>query len=513
MPRVLCLFGTRPEIIKLSPVLEALAGRRDRIETIHVSSSQHQELLQPFARSFGVRIDHDLAVMKEDQSPADVASRVLAALDPLLEHEAPDLVIVQGDTTTAMSGALAANLRGIPVGHVEAGLRTGDLANPFPEEMNRRLVTRMAALHFAPTRENVRNLLSEGVPAHRIALTGNPVVDAVQAIRARSTPSPDLERLLAELPGRRLVVVTTHRRESFGAVMEENLRVLRRFVERHPDVGLAFPVHPNPRVREAAQRALGGVPRVHLIEPLGYADFVHLLGAAWLVVSDSGGVQEEAPSLGVPLLVLREKTERPEAIEAGVARLVGGRPERLEALLEELAGDDSWIRSVQEIPNPYGEGDSGERIADAIEAFLLDRALPSEAGSAVPEPRALADFVGEALAHVKEIPTEEAHRVLAAPNREGWHFVDVREPDEYADGHVPGARSSPRGFLEVRADLDHYKRDAWFEDRARKLILYCGGGHRSALAARTLREMGFSHVVSMAEGWTGWTERGYPVER
>jgi UDP-N-acetylglucosamine 2-epimerase (non-hydrolysing) len=513
MPRALCLFGTRPEIIKLAPVLEALGSRRGRIETIHVSSSQHQELLQPFARSFGVRIDHDLAVMKEDQSPADVASRVLAALDPLLEHEAPDLMIVQGDTTTAMSGALAATLRGIPVGHVEAGLRTGDLSNPFPEEMNRRLVSRMATLHFAPTRQNVRTLRSEGVPAHRIALTGNPVVDAVRAIRAHSAPSPDLERLLAELPGRRLVVVTTHRRESFGDLMEENLRVLRRFVERHPDVGLVFPVHPNPRVRAAAQRALGGAPRVHLIEPLGYADFIHLLGAAWLVVSDSGGVQEEAPTLGVPLLVLREKTERPEAIEAGVARLVGGRPERLEALLEELGGDERWIRSVREIPNPYGEGDSGERIADAIESFLLDGALRSEAGAAVVPTRSLADFVGEALAHVQEIPTEEAHRILAAPDREGWHFVDVREPDEYAEGHLPGARSSPRGFLEVRADLEHYKRDPWFEDRGRRLILYCGGGHRSALAARTLSEMGFTHVVSMAGGWTGWTERGYPVER
>lgn len=509
MKRVLVLFGTRPEIIKLAPVLHALDARRDRIESCHVASSQHVDLLHPFREAFGIRIDHDLAVMQEGQTPSDVASRVLAAFGPLLEERRPDLVLVQGDTTTAMAGALAAFSAGVPVGHVEAGLRSGDPSSPFPEEMNRRLISRLASIHFAPTAHNVRTLRSEGVPAASIELTGNPVVDALRATHGAKPPSEALERALAPTAGQRLLVLTTHRRESFGPVMEGNLRVLRGFVERHEDVSLVFPVHPNPRVREPTQAVLGDAARVHLLDPLGYADFLHLLSRAWLIVSDSGGVQEEAPTLGKALLVLRENTERPEAIEAGVARLVGGSPERLAALLEEQAEDDAWIRRVHEIDNPFGRGDAGERIAAAIERFFAE----PRATSATVRAARLADFVSAALAGVEEIPTDEAHRRLAAPGGEGWHFVDVREPDEFAEGHIPGAKSSPRGFLEVRADLEHHKRDPWFADRERKLILYCGGGHRSALAADALKQMGFSNVVSMAGGWTAWSERGYPEER
>jgi UDP-N-acetylglucosamine 2-epimerase (non-hydrolysing) len=508
----MCLFGTRPEAIKLAPVLRALAARSDRIATVHVASSQHVDLLRPFTRDLGIRVDHDLGVMEQGQTPAGVAARVLASLEPLIEAERPDLLLVQGDTTTAMAGALAAFFRGVPVGHVEAGLRTGDPASPFPEEMNRRVIGRVAALHFAATARNAEALRAEGVAPERIAVTGNPVVDALHATRAASPPSRGLERRLGASQGGRLVVLTTHRRESFGALMEANLRVLRGFVERHPDAWLAFPVHPNPRVREPTRAVLEGAPRVLLLEPLAYADFLYLLSRAWLVVSDSGGVQEEAPSLGKALLVLRENTERPEAIESGVARLVGGSPERLEALLEELARDDSWIRRVREIENPFGKGDAGERIAAAVERFLAG-AAPGLAPGGAASARALADLVSEARRHVCEVSPEEARRLLEAPGQEGWHFVDVREPDEYAEGHVPGARSSPRGFLEVRADLEHPKRDAWFADRRRRLILYCGGGHRSALAAQTLRQMGFAEVVSLAEGWTGWTSRDYPVER
>jgi len=504
--RVLCLFGTRPEIIKLAPVLRALEGR---CEVIHVASSQHADLLTPFAQAFGVRIDHDLRIMEADQSPSGVASRVLDALDPLLVSLAPSLVLVQGDTTTAMAGALAAFHRRIPVGHVEAGLRTGDLGSPFPEEMNRRLVTRLATLHFAPTRHNVATLRAEGIADEAIRLTGNPVVDALRDTLARAAPSPALLAALEPTAATRLLVLTTHRRESFGPVMEGNLRVLRRFVESHPDVSLAFPVHPNPNVRRPTEEILAGAPRVHLLDPLGYADFLHLLSRAWLIVSDSGGVQEEAPTLGKALLVLRANTERPEAVEAGVARLVGGDPDRLASALEEIARDDGWLRRVGEIPNPFGQGDAGPRIAAEVERFL---ARPVPTPSPEPTPRNLASFVEAAKREIVEITPEEARRVLDAPDREGWHFVDVREPDEYAAGHVPGARSSPRGFLEVRADLEHAKRDAWLADRDRPLILYCGGGHRSALAARTLQEMGFTRVVSLGEGWTGWTKRDYPVE-
>jgi UDP-N-acetylglucosamine 2-epimerase (non-hydrolysing) len=510
MRRILCLFGTRPEIIKLAPVLRALA-LRGGVETLHVASSQHVELLHPFAAELGVRVDRDLRVMQAGQSPAEVASRVLAGLDPLLAAEAPELLLVQGDTTTAMAGALAGFQRGIPVGHVEAGLRTGDAASPFPEEMNRRLITRLASLHFAPTAHNARTLRAEGVPESRIFVTGNPVVDALHQILAAREPSPGLAARLAPLAGTRLLALTAHRRESFGALMLENLRALRRFVERHADVSLAFPVHPNPEVRGPAQQALAGAPRTLLLEPLGYRDFLHLLERAWLVVSDSGGVQEEAPTLGKALLVLRTNTERPEAVEAGVARLVGGDPDRLLAELEALHADDAWVRGVSRIPNPFGAGDAGPRIAETVVRFLEGGAradVPLE-----PKPRALSDFVDEAKRAIREVSPEEALRLLETEGHEGWHFVDVREPDEFAAGHLPGAKSSPRGFLEVKADLEHKKRDPWFEDRGRRLLLYCGGGHRSALAAQALQQMGFREVLSLAGGYTAWTERGYPVER
>jgi UDP-N-acetylglucosamine 2-epimerase (non-hydrolysing) len=368
--RVLTLFGTRPEVIKLAPVLSELERRRDRFETVNIASSQHVDLLHPFARHFGIRIDSDLGVMRKDQTPAEVASRVLAALDPVLARERPDLLLVQGDTTTAMAGALAGFFRGIAVGHVEAGLRTGDPASPFPEEMNRTLITRLARYHFAATGHNVETLLAEGVPRNRIALTGNPVVDALLATVEADAVAAEFRERIAEIAADKLIVLTTHRRESFGDVMTGNLEVLRRFLTEHEDVALAFPVHPNPNVAEPTRAVLAGAPRVHLLEPLAYAEFVHLLSRAWLIVSDSGGIQEEAPTLGKALLVLRKNTERPEAIEAGVARLVGGAPERLAEMLAEVRADDTWIQRVREIANPFGVGDSGIRIAEAIDSFL-----------------------------------------------------------------------------------------------------------------------------------------------
>jgi UDP-N-acetylglucosamine 2-epimerase (non-hydrolysing) len=279
-------------------------------------------------------------------------------------------VLVQGDTTTAMTGALAAFYRNVAVGHVEAGLRTGDASSPFPEEMNRRLITRLARFHFAATTHNVNTLRAEGVPGDCIALTGNPVVDSLHATVARDEVDPEFRVRIAAIDARRLIVLTTHRRESFGEVMTENLRVLRNFVEAHADVALAFPVHPNPNVTGPTRAVLAGAPRVHLLDPLAYGEFVHLLSRAWLIVSDSGGVQEEAPSLGKALLVLRENTERPEAIESGVAQLVGGDPQRLAAMLDGIYADDSWVREVNRIENPFGRGDSGTRIVDAIETFL-----------------------------------------------------------------------------------------------------------------------------------------------
>jgi UDP-N-acetylglucosamine 2-epimerase (non-hydrolysing) len=357
-------------VIKLAPVVRELEARPGRFRTLNAASGQHTDLVHPFARELGVRMDHDLQVGTERQNPTEVCHRALAALAQLLSSERPDALLVEGDTTTAFAGALAGFYHGVPVGHVEAGLRSGNLESPFPEELNRRLISQLASFHFAPTQRNVEALLGEGISADRIALTGNPVVDSLQWAREHTTPSARAQALLRDVADTRLVVLTTHRRESFGPVMEGRMRVLRRFVERHSDTTLVFPVHPNPEVSDCATRQLGSAARVFLVEPLEYLDFVHLLSNAWLIVTDSGGVQEEAPSLGRPVLVIRENTERPEALEAGTARLVGESPDALEAMLEESYSDLGWFERASLRGNPFGRGDSGRRIADALEAFL-----------------------------------------------------------------------------------------------------------------------------------------------
>lgn len=368
--KILVIFGTRPEIIKLAPVIHKLQSRRSRFRTLTVTTAQHTDLLYPFAHLFGIRIDHDLKLMEPDQTPNGLCARVLAALDPLLSYERPDFILVQGDTTTTLAGALAGFHHRIPVGHVEAGLRSGNPYSPYPEEMNRRLTTRLASYHFAATPGNRQTLLAEGVEKENIFVTGNPVVDALHTMFKRSTSTPAIERVLSATSGLKRLVLTTHRRESFGPGLTNNLEALRRFVERHGDVALIFPVHPNPRVVEPAMTILSGHPRIYLMPPLTYQDFIALLSKAWLIVSDSGGIQEEAPTLGKPLLILRENTERPEAVESGVARLVGGRPEHLAALLEEVYAEESWLQHVRRVANPFGDGDSGKRIVRAIETVF-----------------------------------------------------------------------------------------------------------------------------------------------
>jgi UDP-N-acetylglucosamine 2-epimerase (non-hydrolysing) len=367
--RAATLFGTRPEVIKLAPVVRALEAA-GQFRVTNVASGQHTDLLYPFAERFGITIDEDLRVMEPGQTPSGVCARVLAALDPILARERFDVLLVQGDTTTAMAGALAAFHRRIPVGHVEAGLRSGDVNSPFPEEMNRTLITRLASFHFAATGMNRDTLLQEGVPDHRIFVTGNPVVDALRDVLSRPAVSPEVDAVLEATDSTRRIVLTTHRRESFGEAMTGNLRVIARFVERRPDVSLVFPVHPNPVVVETARRVLDGRPRVHLIPPLPYEPFIRLLAGAWLIASDSGGVQEEAPTLGKPVVVLRENTERPEGVLAGVARLTDGDPRRLEALLEEAYVPGSWADRAREVENPFGRGDAGPRIAQALAGTL-----------------------------------------------------------------------------------------------------------------------------------------------
>jgi UDP-N-acetylglucosamine 2-epimerase (non-hydrolysing) len=369
--KILTIFGTRPEVIKLAPIIQHLASDAERLQTINIASGQHTDLLYPFVRLFAIHIDYDLRVMGNDQTPNEVCSRVLASLDPILGQERPDLILIQGDTTTALSGALAGFHRRIPVAHVEAGLRSGSSQSPYPEEMNRRLISRLATYHFAATARNRENLITEGVSEQNIFLTGNPVVDSLLAILKTSHPSPSLASLLDDTEGFKRIVLTTHRRESFGAIMAENLQVLRQFVDTHEDIALIFPVHPNPSVQKPASTYLSDHPRIRLILPLAYPDFVVLLSRAWLIVSDSGGVQEEAPTLGKPLLVLRENTERPEALDAGVARLVGGRPGCLAVMLEEIYGNGNWTSRIKQTENPFGRGDSGRRISTIIQQLLV----------------------------------------------------------------------------------------------------------------------------------------------
>lgn len=370
--KALVLFGTRPELIKLAPVIAELKLRK--CHPLVVSSSQHKDLLAPFLKSLNIDVDIDLDVMKRDQSPNDVLANAIAGLDRILVDQRPNVVLVQGDTTTTLAGALAAFNRKIPVGHVEAGLRSGDITSPFPEEANRRLITQIAAFHFAATEQNRQNLLDEGVTDAEIFVTGNTVVDSLDSMLKQLRVSDGITELIAKTAGQRRILLTTHRRESFGDAMSKNLDVLARFVERHDDVSLIFPVHPNPNVRSATEAILAGCNRVHLLEPLDHSDFLALMKASWLVVSDSGGVQEEAPSLGKPLFVLRENTERPEGIAAGVSKLVGGDPKRLQELLEENYADPAWIDSVKQIPNPFGDGTASRKIVEALQSHFFARA-------------------------------------------------------------------------------------------------------------------------------------------
>jgi UDP-N-acetylglucosamine 2-epimerase (non-hydrolysing) len=373
--KVLTVFGTRPEAIKLASTihgLEACGG----FQTVNVTSAQHTDLLYPFIELLKIRVDYNLRVMEADQTLNGVCARVLAALDTVLEQERPDLVLVQGDTTTALAGALAAFHRGTPVGHVEAGLRSGNTHSPFPEEVNRRLITRLATFHFAATTRNRDTLLAEGVNSTNVFVTGNPVVDSLKALAEHSPQDSSCQLLLAKTEGLKRIVLTAHRRESFNHGMPENFEVLRSFVAEHEDVALIFPVHPNPAVVYAARRVFRHQERVHLVQPLGYAEFISLLSNSWLIVSDSGGVQEEAPSLGKPLLILRENTERPEVLEAGIARLVGGCPKNLASLLEEAYALGSWVETVEKVDNPFGRGDSGKQITQVIEHLFSTAQAP-----------------------------------------------------------------------------------------------------------------------------------------
>ena len=383
---ILVVAGTRPEAIKLAPVVMALRDEADAAVRL-VSTAQHRDLLDEALGVFGLEPDHDLDIMTDGQTPNQVSAAIFDRFAPVLATEKPRWVVVQGDTTTTVAAAICAFYAGARVAHVEAGLRTGDLANPFPEEGNRALVGRIASWHFAATPQARDNLLREAIDPRAVAVVGNPVIDALAWVRAREAQA-DASTSLAPIanlaPETRLVVLTAHRRESFGDGLENIARAVLRIgdqVRRDSDLPLAvaLPVHPNPRVRAVFDRAFADQPWIHRLPPLRYPDFVALLDRAFLVMTDSGGVQEEAPSLGKPVLVLRDKTERTEAVEAGTARLVGTDPDRIVDAFTTLWNEPDAYRAMASIPNPYGDGQAATRIAAALTGRAFSPFQPTNA--------------------------------------------------------------------------------------------------------------------------------------
>ncbi len=368
--KVLSVFGTRPEAIKMAPVIKALRATTG-IEALVCITAQHREMLDSVLGVFAIAPDFDLDIMRAGQTLTDITSAVLQGMAGVLARSRPDWVLVHGDTTTTFAAALAAFYAGVRVGHVEAGLRTGDKRAPWPEELNRRLTDTIADLHFAPTEQARCNLLAEGVPAATIHVTGNTVIDALLYARGRLATERSLQGMFATRfpfstdPTRRLVLVTAHRRESFGAGFERICHALKRLARR-PDVQIVYPVHRNPNVQTPVQNLLAGCANVHLIDPVEYLPFVYLMDCATLIVTDSGGIQEEAPSLGKPVLVLRDVTERPEAVAAGTVRLVGTDEDRIVAEAERLLDNQSAYSAMARAHNPYGDGEAAARIAKEI---------------------------------------------------------------------------------------------------------------------------------------------------
>jgi len=359
------ILGTRPEAIKLAPVMLAMLARPKQFRPMLWVSGQHKELMHQALQIFDLWPDVDLELMQENQSQANLIGSILQRIGSLIVKNKPDGIVVQGDTSTALAGALGGFFAGVPVIHVEAGLRTYDLSAPFPEEGNRQMISRITRLHCAPTQRAYKQLLSEQIPPAHVVLTGNTVVDAIRWVAARNHSLPLLP---FPVQGQRLVLTTLHRRESFGATLEGMLHAIRQLADRS-ELGLVFifPMHPNPNVRQQVELILGGHPRIALLEPLNYIELAGVLAHCWLVLTDSGGLQEEAPSLAKPVLVLRDVTERPEGIETGAAELVGTEPSRLISAVERLHAEPNRYRRMTEAANPYGNGLAAEAILNAIE--------------------------------------------------------------------------------------------------------------------------------------------------
>jgi UDP-N-acetylglucosamine 2-epimerase (non-hydrolysing) len=366
MQKVLSIFGTRPEAIKMAPVLQELNNHQGEIISKVCVTAQHRQMLDQVLNLFQISPDYDLDIMRPDQSPTSVAVAVLRALESILEEEAPDWVLVQGDTTTVMAATLAAFFCGIKVGHIEAGLRTYDKRQPFPEEFNRRVASLASDLHFAPTEWAAGNLRREGIADLHIAITGNPVIDAIHQVAAMpfnlaNTPLADLP-----LEYKKIILVTVHRRESFGKGIAHICAALDDIARSRDDIHLVYPVHPNPNIWKPVHQLLRDTPNLTLMPPLDYLPLIYLMKHSYLVLTDSGGIQEEAPGLGVPVLVLREVTERPEGVAAGTVRLVGTDRQRIVMETMRLLGDDDAYQEMARAVNPYGDGHAAERIVRAI---------------------------------------------------------------------------------------------------------------------------------------------------
>lgn len=363
--RVLVVIGTRPEAIKLAPVIKELAAQRPAVQPVICVTGQHREMVDDVLRLFEIAPDYDLDIMKPHQTASGVFAAVLERIEPVLKLVRPQLALVQGDTTTAVAAALAAFHERVPVGHVEAGLRTDNIYDPFPEEMNRRLVTQLTSLHFAATRRAADRLLEEGVAHDRVHLTGNPVVDAVQWIRSRAGVAGGSRPAMT-----RLILVTAHRRENLGAPLARICAALQMLIADHDDVEIVYPVHPNPVVTGPVRAALGATPRIHLLPPVSYDELLAYMDQSYLVLTDSGGLQEEATVLGRPVLIMRETTERQEAIEAGAAELVGTDPTTIRSRVATLLRDAAAYSVMATPRDLFGDGHAAERIVRAIREFL-----------------------------------------------------------------------------------------------------------------------------------------------
>ena len=362
MKKIMLVFGTRPEAIKMCPLVNVLKARANAFDVVVVVTGQHREMLDQVLSVFDVVPDYDLAIMKQNQTLFDVTSSVLVKIKDVLEKETPDVVLVHGDTTTSFAAALASFYLQIPIGHVEAGLRTHNIFSPWPEEFNRQAVDIVSKYYFAPTLQSKQNLLDEGKPEDAIWVTGNTGIDALNTTVQKGYDHPELEWA----KGSRLILITAHRRENLGEPMHRMFRAIRRVMERHPDTKAIYPIHMNPKVREAAHAELDGFDRLHIIDPLQVLDFHNFLAASYLVLTDSGGIQEEAPGLGKPVLVMRDTTERPEGVEAGTLKLVGTDEQIIYREFDRLLSDENEYLAMSQASNPYGDGRASERIADIL---------------------------------------------------------------------------------------------------------------------------------------------------